>query len=197
MRRSEIERVTRETTVRLTLDLEGSGRHDVLTDCGFLDHMLELLAYHGRFDLTVRASGDARVDFHHLVEDVGIVLGTALNEALGDRRGIRRYGQRLLPMDEALVLVALDVSGRSFLRFEVPMPQARVGAFDTELVREFFEAVVRALGLTLHIRLLSGENAHHVIEAVFKGFGRALADASGPDPDFRDEIPSSKGVLNS
>lgn len=118
MRRAEIERVTRETTVRLALDLDGSGNRDVLTDCGFLDHMLELLAYHGRFDLTVRASGDVRVDFHHLVEDVGIVLGTALNEALGDRRGIRRYGQRLLPMDEALVLVALDVSGRSFLRFE-------------------------------------------------------------------------------
>ena len=197
MRRAEIERVTRETTVRLALDLDGSGNRDVLTDCGFLDHMLELLAYHGRFDLTVRASGDSRVDFHHLVEDVGIVLGTALNDARGDRRGIPRYGQRLLPMDEALVLVALDVSGRSFLRFEVPIPQARVGTFDTELVREFFEAVVRTLGLTLHIRLLSGENAHHVIEAVFKGFGRALAEAAGPDPDFRDEIPSSKGVLNS
>ena len=143
MRRAEIERVTRETTVRLALDLDGSVNRDVLTDCGFLDHMLELLAYHGCFDLTVRASGDSRVDFHHLVEDVGIVLGTALNEALGDRRGIRRYGQRLLPMDEALVLVALDVSGRSFLRFEVPIPQARVGTFDTKLVREFFEAVVR------------------------------------------------------
>ncbi len=196
MRLAEIERITKETTVRLTLDLDGGGRHDVRTDCGFLDHMLELLAYHGRFDLTVRASGDARVDFHHLVEDVGIALGTAFDRALGDRRGIRRYGQRLLPMDEALALVALDLSGRPLLRFEVPMPQARVGAFDTELAREFFEGLARTLGLTLHVRLLSGENAHHVIEAIFKAVGRALAEAAGPDPDFQDEIPSSKGVLN-
>ena len=196
MRLAEIERITKETTVRLTLDLDGGGRHDVRTDCGFLDHMLELRAYHGRFDLTVRASGDARVDFHHLVEDVGIALGTAFDRALGDRRGIRRYGQRLLPMDEALALVALDLSGRPLLRFEVPMPQARVGAFDTELAREFFEGLARTLGLTLHVRLLSGENAHHVIEAIFKAVGRALAEAAGPDPDFQDEIPSSKGVLN-
>lgn len=195
MRRAEVERVTKETTVRLTLDLDGAGRHDVLTDCGFLDHMLELLAYHGRFDLAVRANGDARVDFHHLVEDVGIVLGSAFSKALGDRRGIRRYGQRFLPMDEALVLAALDISGRPHLRFEVPMPQARVGSFDTELVREFFEGLVRTLGLTLHIRLLSGTNAHHVIEAIFKGFGRALAEAAGPEPGFAGEVPSSKGVL--
>ena len=196
MRHAEVERVTRETSIQMTLNLDGSGQHDVRTDCGFLDHMLELLAYHGRFDLTVRATGDARVDFHHLVEDTGIVLGTAFGKALGDRRGIRRYGQRLLPMDEALVLAALDISGRPLLRFEVPMPQARVGSFDTELAREFFEGLSRTLGLTLHVRLLSGENAHHVIEAVFKAVGRALAEAAGPDPDFRDEIPSSKGVLN-
>ena len=195
MRRAEVERVTGETSVRLTLDLDGRERHDVLTDCGFLDHMMELLCCHGRFDLTLRATGDVRVDFHHLVEDVGIVLGTALDRALGDRRGIRRYGQRFLPMDEALVLVALDVSGRSRLCFEVPMPQARVGSFDTELVREFFEGLVRTLGLTLHIRLLSGTNAHHVIEAIFKGFGRALAEAAGPEPGFAGEVPSSKGVL--
>ena len=197
MRRAEVERVTKETSIRMTLNLDGCGRHDVRTDCGFLDHMLELLAYHGRFDLTVRGTGDARVDFHHLVEDAGIVLGAAFGKALGDRRGIRRYGQRLLPMDEALVLAALDISGRALLRFEVPMPQARVGSFDTELAREFFEGLTRTLGLTLHVRLLSGENAHHVIEAVFKAVGRALAEAVGPDPDFRDEIPSSKGVLNS
>ena len=196
MRRAEVERVTRETSIQMTLNLDGGGRHDVQTDCGFLDHMLELLAYHGRFDLTVRATGDARVDFHHLVEDAGIVLGTAFGKALGDRRGIRRYGQRLLPMDEALVLAALDISGRPLLRFEVPMPQARVGSFDTELAREFFEGLTRTLGLTLHVRLLSGENAHHVIEAVFKAVGRALAEAVAPDPGFRDEIPSSKGVLN-
>ena len=196
MRRAEVERVTKETSIQMTLNLDGGGQHDVRTDCGFLDHMLELLAYHGRFDLTVRGTGDARVDFHHLVEDAGIVLGTAFGKALGDRRGIRRYGQRLLPMDEALVLAALDISGRPLLRFEVPMPQARVGSFDTELVREFFEGFTRTLGLTLHVRLLSGENAHHVIEAVFKAVGRALAEAAGPDPDFRDEIPSSKGVLN-
>ena len=196
MRRAEVERVTKETSIQMTLNLDGGGQHDVRTDCGFLDHMLELLAYHGRFDLTVRATGDARVDFHHLVEDAGIVLGTAFDKALGDRRGIRRYGQRLLPMDEALVLAALDISGRPLLRFEVPMPQARVGSFDTELAREFFEGLTRTLGLTLHVRLLSGENAHHVIEAVFKAVGRSLAEAAGPDPDFRDEIPSSKGVLN-
>lgn len=196
MRRAEVERVTKETSIRLTLDLDGRGRHDILTDCGFLDHMMELLACHGRLDLTLRGTGDTRVDFHHLVEDVGIVLGTALDRALGDRRGIRRYGQRFLPMDEALVLVALDVSGRRFLHFDAPMPQTRVGSFDTELVREFFEALVRSLGLTLHIRLLSGTNAHHAIEAIFKGFGRALAEAGGHDPNFADEIPSSKGTLS-
>lgn len=195
MREARKERKTAETEIRLELRVDGSGQREIRTSCGFMNHMLELMSYHARFDLKVEGRGDIEVDDHHLVEDLGILLGDALKEALGEKKGIKRYGQSLLPMDESLVLCGVDVSGRAYLGFDVNMPQATVGSFDTELVEEFFQAFVRSSGMTLHLKLLSGRNTHHVIEAIFKAFGRALRDASGQDASFAEEVPSTKGVL--
>jgi imidazoleglycerol-phosphate dehydratase len=195
MRKAAVARKTAETDVTLTLELDGSGKADVQTGCGFLDHMLTLFARHGRLDLTVRCKGDTGVDDHHTVEDVGIALGQALKTALGDLRGVTRFADVALPMDEALVLVAVDLSGRGTLGFNASIPAQKVGSFDTELGREFFQAVVREARITLHVRQLAGENSHHILEAMFKGFGRALGKASAVDPACADEIPSTKGVL--
>lgn len=195
MRTATINRKTAETDISLALSLDGNGESSVDTGCGFLNHMLTLFARHGRFDLTVSCKGDPWVDDHHTVEDVGIALGQAFAKALGDRRGIGRYGQRLLPMDETLALVAVDISGRACLGFDVSLPAQKVGTFDTELVKEFFLAFVREAAVTLHIRLLAGENTHHIIEGVFKGFGRAMREACAIDPAHADEIPSTKGTL--
>ena len=195
MRRSDIRRDTNETKIRLALELDGTGKADIATGVGFLDHMLTLFARHGDFDLTVRCQGDTQVDGHHTVEDIGICLGRAFTEALGDKRGITRYGQFLLPMDETLVLIACDLSGRDYLGWAVDLPAQKVGDFDTELAREFWLAFVRECPMALHIRLLAGENTHHILEAVFKGAGRALKMAAAVDEKHRDEIPSTKGVL--
>ena len=195
MRRSDIRRDTSETKIRLALDLDGTGKADIATGVGFLDHMLTLFARHGDFDLTVSCQGDTQVDGHHTVEDTGICLGKAFVQALGDKRGITRYGQFLLPMDETLVLIACDLSGRDYLGWAVDLPAQRVGDFDTELAREFWLAFVRECPMALHIRLLAGENTHHILEAVFKGAGRALKMAAAMDEKHRDEIPSTKGVL--
>lgn len=194
MRASSVSRKTAETDVRLSLKLDGTGASQIDTSCGFLDHMLTLFAFHGRFDLDISCKGDAAVDDHHSVEDVGIALGRALSEALGDRAGIARYGSFLLPMDEALVLCALDISGRAHLEYALSVPAQKVGSFDTELAREFFLAVARELKLTLHLRQLSGLNSHHILEAAFKGFGRAMRQAVAIDPDACG-APSSKGVI--
>ena len=195
MRTASIRRKTAETDIQLTLDLDGSGKSAVDTGCGFLDHMLTLFARHGRFDLTVKCDGDTHVDDHHTTEDVGIVLGQAFAEALGDKRGIKRYGSMLLPMDEALLLCALDLSGRAHLEYALEIPTEKVGDFDTELTKEFFCGFVRTSASTLHLRQLSGENSHHIIEGVFKAFGRAMKDAVAIDAAYRDEIPSTKGTL--
>ena len=195
MRRSDIRRDTNETKIRLALELDGTGKADIATGVGFLDHMLTLFARHGDFDLTVSCQGDTQVDGHHTVEDTGICLGKAFAEALGDKRGITRYGQFLLPMDETLVLIACDLSGRDYLGWAVDLPAQKVGDFDTELAREFWLAFVRECPMALHIRLLAGENTHHILEAVFKGAGRALKMAAAVDEKHRDEIPSTKGVL--
>ena len=195
MRTAAIERKTAETDIRLTLTLEGAGLSDVDTSCGFMDHMLTLFAKHGRFDLAVKCAGDTNVDYHHTVEDLGIVLGAAFAEALGDKRGVNRYGSCVLPMDEALILAAVDLSGRSYLGFELPLAAQKVGDFDTELVKEFFLGFVRSAGVTLHIRELAGENTHHVIEGAFKAFARAMRAAAAMDPEAAEEIPSTKGVL--
>ena len=195
MRRSDIRRDTNETKIRLALELDGTGKADIATGVGFLDHMLTLFARHGDFDLTVPCQGDTQVDGHHTVEDTGICLGRAFAEALGDKRGITRYGQFLLPMDETLVLIACDLSGRDYLGWAVDLPAQKVGDFDTELAREFWLAFVRECPMALHIRLLAGENTHHILEAVFKGAGRALKMAAAVDEKHRDEIPSTKGVL--
>ena len=195
MRRSDIRRDTNETKIRLALELDGTGKADIATGVGFLDHMLTLFARHGDFDLTVSCQGDTQVDGHHTVEDTGICLGRAFAEALGDKRGITRYGQFLLPMDETLVLIACDLSGRDYLGWAVDLPAQKVGDFDTELAREFWLAFVRECPMALHIRLLAGENTHHILEAVFKGAGRALKMAAAVDEKHRDEIPSTKGVL--
>lgn len=195
MRTASIQRKTAETDISLSLTLDASGQSDIDTGVGFLDHMLTLAGRHGRFDLRLRCTGDTHVDAHHTVEDVGIVLGQAFRKALGDKRGVARYGQSLLPMDEALALVAVDLSGRACLGYCVPMPAQKVGAFDTELVQEFFLAFVREAAITLHLRLLAGENTHHIIEGVFKGFGRAMREACAIDPAFATDIPSTKGTL--
>ena len=195
MRAAEIKRKTSETDIELKLNLDGTGAGKIQTGVGFLDHMLTLFARHGRFDLDVICRGDTMVDDHHSAEDIGIVLGAALAQALSDKRGIRRYGSMLLPMDEALVLCALDLSGRSCLRFAAQIPSQKIGTFDTELVEEFFLAVTRAAGMTLHIRQMDGTNSHHIVEAMFKAFGRALREAVSYDESARDEIPSTKGVL--
>jgi imidazoleglycerol-phosphate dehydratase len=195
MRTAAITRKTAETDVRLTLGLDGTGESNVATGCGFLDHMLTLFARHGRVDLTVSCTGDTQVDDHHTVEDIGIALGQALREALGDLRGVTRYGDALLPMDEALAMVALDLSGRGTLVWAAELPAQKVGTFDTELGKEFFLALTREARITLHVRTLSGENPHHLLEAIFTGFGRALRKAAAIDPAYADEIPSTKGTL--
>ncbi len=195
MRKAEINRKTGETDVALSLDLDGAGKNDISTGVGFLDHMLTLLAVHGRFDLTVRCAGDTHVDAHHSVEDVGICLGQALKSALGDRAGICRYCDVTVPMDEALVLAAVDVSGRGYLGFELPIPAQKIGEFDSELVEEFFMALTREAGITLHIRYMAGRNSHHIAEAAFKAAARALRGAVRVDPALMGAVPSSKGVL--
>jgi len=195
MRKSEIARTTAETDIFLSLDLDGTGNGTIETGCGFLDHMLTLFARHGRFDLTVKCKGDTDVDDHHTVEDIGICLGQALKQALGDKRGICRYGSMLLPMDESLVLAALDLSGRAHLEYALEIPTEKVGTFDTELVEEFLLALTRAAEMTLHVRQLAGTNSHHIIEAAFKALGRALSSAVKIDEAHRDEIPSTKGLL--
>lgn len=195
MRTSEINRKTEETDVSLTLNLDGRGASSLCTGVGFLEHMLTLFARHGRFDLTVRCSGDTQVDDHHSVEDIGIALGMAFRSALGDRRGIRRYADVLLPMDEALILCAADLSGRSMLCADLQIPAEKIGTFDTELTEEFLTAFVREAGITLHLRQLSGSNSHHIVEGVFKALARTLRRAVSIDPDAADEIPSTKGVL--
>ncbi|MBP3657383.1 MAG: imidazoleglycerol-phosphate dehydratase HisB [Clostridia bacterium] len=195
MRNAEIKRATAETDITLRLLLDGTGRSSIRTGVGFLDHMLTLFAAHARFDLDVVCRGDTMVDDHHSVEDIGIALGDAFCAALGDKRGICRYGSMLLPMDEALVLCAADLSGRSMLRMNVQIPSRKIGTFDTELVEEFFLAFTRRAGVTLHIRQMDGTNSHHIVEAVFKAFGRALRQAVSLDPALGDEIPSTKGVL--
>lgn len=195
MRRKRIERNTKETQIVLALEIDGKGVSEINTGCGFLDHMMELFARHGRFDLAIECSGDTQVDYHHTAEDIGIVLGSAFKEALGDKKGIYRYGQSLLPMDEALVMCAVDISGRSFVNFDIQIPTQKVGDFDTELVKEFIMALSREMGLTIHFKQFAGENSHHIIEAVFKGLARALRAACAIEEEFADEIPSTKGVL--
>lgn len=195
MRTAQIERKTAETDIALSLNLDGSGKSDIRTGCGFLDHMLTLFARHGRFDLNLLCRGDVDVDFHHTTEDVGIVLGTAFAEALGDKRGIERYGDTVLPMDEALVLTAVDLSGRAYLGYALEVPTEKVGSFDTELVQEFWMAFVRSAACTLHIRQLSGGNSHHIIEAAFKSAARSLKKAVSINAACAGEIPSTKGVL--
>ncbi len=195
MRTSEIKRKTAETDIRLKLDLDGSGKSEIDTGCGFMDHMLTLFARHGRFDLAVTCKGDVKVDYHHSVEDLGIVLGSAFAESLGDMRGIERYADIILPMDETLMLCAVDISGRDYLGFDVSIPAAKVGDFDTELVKEFFLGFVRKAAVTLHFKELAGENTHHIIEAMFKAFGRVMAKAVKINEEYEGEIPSTKGVL--
>ena len=194
MRTAKITRDTTETQINLTVNLDGSGTGQIDSAVPFLDHMLTLLARHGAFDLSLQARGDIDIDAHHTVEDVGICLGQALSRALGDKAGITRYGHALVPMDEALVQVAVDLSGRSHLSFQVDLPTARVGNFDTELVEEFMRALVNNAGLTLHVNMLAGKNTHHIIEAIFKALGRALRAAWTKDPRATG-IPSTKGVL--
>jgi imidazoleglycerol-phosphate dehydratase len=194
-RRAEIARATSETEIRVTLDLDGSGKAEVATGIGFLDHMLTALARHALLDLTVAARGDLHIDDHHTTEDVGIVLGQAVRQALGDKRGIRRYGAATIPMDEALAEAALDISGRPFLAWQVAFQRPKIGSFDTELVEEFFRAFAFNAGLTLHLTLKAGTNAHHVAEACFKALARALRMAVEPDPRSAGAIPSTKGSL--
>ncbi len=194
MREASVARKTNETDIQLTLALEGE-QYRVDTGCGFLDHMLELFARHGGFGLQLHCQGDTRVDYHHTVEDIGIVLGQAFREALGDKRGINRYGSFLLPMDEALVLVAVDLSGRTTCCCDLTLPAQKVGDFDTELAEEFFLGFCRGGEFTLHVRQLAGKNTHHILEAAFKGFGRAMAIAVAMDSRHPDALPSTKGVL--
>ena len=195
MRAAELSRTTAETDVRLRLELDGTGLSQIATGCGFLDHMLTLFARHGRFDLSVQCTGDTNVDDHHTVEDIGICLGDAFSEALGDKRGTVRYGSVLLPMDEALILTAVDLSGRGMLYWDMHIPTPKVGSFDTELAEEFFIALARRGDMTVHIRQLAGNNSHHIIEGAFKSLARSLREAVSVDPRFPREIPSTKGVL--
>lgn len=195
MRTAQIKRRTAETDIALVLELDGTGKSDINSGCGFLDHMLTLFAAHGRFDLTLTCKGDTYVDYHHTVEDIGIALGAAFAQALGDKRGIHRYGDIVLPMDEALVLCAVDFSGREYLGYELRIPTQKVGDFDTELVEEFWLGFVRKAQCALHLRQLAGKNSHHIIEGAFKAAGRGLRQAVAMDADFAGEIPSTKGVL--
>ena len=194
-RTADINRKTAETDIKLTLNIDGSGKSNVDTGCGFLDHMLTLFARHGRFDLNVTCVGDTYIDYHHTAEDIGISLGKAFSEAIGDKKGIVRYGNFILPMDEALILSAVDISGRSYLAYGLEIPTEKVGDFDTELVEEFWLGFVRNADVTLHIKQLAGTNSHHIIEGAFKSVARSLKVAVSIDKDFADEIPSTKGVL--
>ena len=195
MRTASIERKTAETDIKLKLNLDGTGQSEIDSGCGFLDHMLTLFAKHGRFDLSLVCKGDTEVDCHHSAEDIGICIGKAFADALGDKKGIKRYGFFILPMDEALALSALDFSGRCFLRFDVKIPSGRVGDFDTELVEEFWWAFARNADCTLHIKEFEGKNTHHIIEAIFKCVARSMREAVSIDEAAKDEIPSTKGVL--
>ena len=195
MRTAEILRNTTETDIAISLDLDGKGVYDIDTGCGFLNHMLELFSRHGRFDLTVKCSGDMHIDAHHTTEDIGIVLGSAFSKALGERRGINRYGYFLLPMDEALIAAAVDISGRSYVGYDVKIPTEKVGDFDTELVKEFLLAMSRTLGANIHVRQLAGENSHHIIEGIFKALARALKEAVAFEKGFEEEVPSTKGTI--
>ena len=195
MRSATINRKTAETDIQLELVLDGSGKSEIDTGCGFLNHMLTLFAKHGRFDLSVKCVGDVDVDFHHTAEDIGICLGEAFEKALGDKRGIVRYGSMSLPMDEALIMSAVDLSGRSYLGYGLEIPTERVGSFDTELVEEFFFAFVRTAKCTLHFVQFAGSNSHHIIEGAFKSVARSLKAAVTIDEEFKNEIPSTKGVL--
>jgi imidazoleglycerol-phosphate dehydratase len=193
-RKASIERVTNETRIRLELSIDGAGKAKICTSVPFLDHMLNLFARHGFFDLEVEASGDIDIDFHHTVEDIGIVLGEAFKQALGDKKGIRRYGQATVPMDETLASVAIDISGRPYLVYHVTLPKVKIGEFDVELAREFFQAFVNHCGLNLHINVMYGENVHHIIEACFKAVARAMDVATQLDPRV-EGVMSTKGVL--
>lgn len=195
MRKAEVSRKTGETDIRILLDLDGTGKCAVETGVGFLDHMLTLFACHGRFDLEVSCKGDTYVDDHHSVEDIGIALGKAFEQALGDRKGIVRYGSMILPMDESLILSAADCSGRGLLVYSLEIPTEKVGTFDTELTEEFFRAFAHNAGVTLHIRQLAGSNSHHIIEGAFKSVARSMRTAVSVDPAFADAVPSTKGVL--
>ena len=195
MRTSEIQRKTAETDIQLSLNLDGTGTSDLSTGVGFLDHMLTLFAKHGRFDLTLRCHGDTWVDDHHSVEDIGISLGSAFREALGSKAGISRYGSCILPMDEALILAAVDLSGRSVLRYNLEIPTQKVGTFDTELVEEFFIGFSRTAGANIHLKQLDGTNSHHIIEGAFKAIARALRDAVRVDPSLQGQVLSTKGAL--
>ncbi|MCQ2453025.1 MAG: imidazoleglycerol-phosphate dehydratase HisB [Clostridia bacterium] len=195
MRQAEMTRVTNETDITLSLDLDGTGCGEINSGCGFLDHMLTLFARHGRFDLSVTCKGDTQVDDHHTTEDIGIALGEAFKKALGDKRGITRYGSCMLPMDEALVMSAADLSGRVWLSYDVTLPTQKVGTFDTELGKEFWLGFVRGAEMTLHFKMFSGDNSHHILEACFKSAARSLRQAVRIDPELQGEIPSTKGVL--
>ena len=195
MRKANIVRKTNETDIQLSLCLDGKGEGTIDTGCGFLNHMLTLFAKHGRFDLDVKCVGDTDVDYHHTAEDIAICLGKAFAEAIGDKKGITRYADIILPMDEALIMCALDISGRGGLYFSLDIPAAKVGDFDTELCEEFFRAFVRESGITLHIRQLAGSNSHHIIEGTFKAVARVLSKGVSIDEKYKDEIPSTKGVI--
>ncbi|MBR0464040.1 MAG: imidazoleglycerol-phosphate dehydratase HisB [Clostridia bacterium] len=195
MRCADIQRMTKETKISLTLNLDGTGKANLSSGSGFLDHMLTLFAVYGCFDLTINCQGDTYVDDHHTVEDIGICLGLAFEKALSDKAGIARYGQAILPMDEALILAAIDISGRSYLGYDVPFETEKIGAFDTQLVEEFWQAFARTSGMTIHIRRLAGHNSHHVAEGVFKAMARCLRMACAVDPRQEGVIPSSKGLI--
>jgi imidazoleglycerol-phosphate dehydratase len=194
-RQASVERTTKETRVQVSVDLDGSGRYDVATGIGFLDHMLEQLSRHGLIDLTVRAEGDLHIDFHHTTEDTGLAVGEAVAKALGDRRGIRRYGEALIPMDETLTRVAVDCSGRPYLVWKVAFTRPKLGQMDTELFQEWYKAFAQSAGLTLHVETLYGTNNHHIVESCYKGLARALRTAIERDPRAADAVPSTKGVL--
>ena len=195
MRTATINRKTNETDISLTLNLDGTGKSEIKSGCGFLDHMLTLFAKHGRFDLTVNCKGDTEVDYHHTTEDIGISLGLAFKEALGDKKGVMRYGYMVLPMDEALILTAIDFSGRAYLGYDMDIPAEKVGDFDTELVEEFWYGFVRNAECTLHIKEIDGLNSHHIIEGAFKSAAHSMKDAVKIDPDAANEVLSTKGVL--
>lgn len=192
---AEVSRKTNETSIRVRIDLDATGTTSISTGVGFFDHMLEQLGRHSGIDIEVEATGDLQVDSHHTVEDAGIVLGSALTEALGDKKGIRRYGYSIIPMEEALVRAALDLSGRPLLAYDVPVPAEAIGNYDPDLTEEFFIALTRSMGMTLHVKLLAGKNSHHIVEAVFKAVARALSDAVSDDPRRGAEVPSTKGTL--